>query len=209
MRYEIEFERSGQSDRLRCRHLVIAAPAFGAAPLVQSLSPEIARLLSEVEYPRLAVLHLAYDRQKIAHPLAGFGFLAAPSEGLNILGCVWSSSLFAARAPEGRVLLTAFAGGARNPGIPSLPESELVSLVHADLAEVLGIAGGPDVIAVTRWERAIPQYNLGHAARVRQLDQLAEAEPGLHLVGNYLHGVSVGDCVKQADERARSIASNK
>ncbi|HEU4391944.1 MAG TPA: protoporphyrinogen oxidase [Blastocatellia bacterium] len=206
-RYEAEYVRDGRSERLRCKQLVIAATAFGAAGLIEPLSAEIGALLGEIEYPKLAVIHLAYDRASVENSLDGFGFLVAPSEGLNVLGCVWSSSLFAGRAPSGRVLLTTFAGGARNPGITTLPESELVSLVHADLARALGIRSDPEVIAVTRWERAIPQYNLGHATRVRRIEELLKNVPGVRLIGNYLHGVAVGDCVKEADARAREIAS--
>jgi oxygen-dependent protoporphyrinogen oxidase len=205
--FEIEYVRESRTGRFSCRQIVIAVSAFGAAGLIQPLSAEIGSLLGEIEYPRLAVVHAAYDRRSVHHSLEGFGFLAAPSERLNVLGCVWSSSLFTGRAPEGKVLLTTFAGGARNPDITALPDSELVSLVHRDLSNALGIESDPNVVAITRWERAIPQYNLGHAARVRRVEALLKDAPGVHLIGNYLHGVAVGDCVKDADARAREIAT--
>ena len=204
--FVVEYARDGLTETVRCRELVIAATAFGAARLIEPLSPELGALLAEIEYPRVAVVHLGYDRSSVKHSLDGFGFLAAPSERLNVLGCVWSSSLFEGRAPAGKVLLTSFAGGARNPAITTLPDSELVALVHGDLTNVLSIEGEPAVIGITRWDRAIPQYNLGHAARVRKIESILKNVPGIHLIGNYLHGVAVGDCVKEADARAREIA---
>jgi oxygen-dependent protoporphyrinogen oxidase len=163
-------------------------------------------LLSEIPYPKLAVVHLAYDLASIARELDGFGFLVAPSESLSILGCVWNSSLFPGRAPAGKALLTVFAGGARKPDLVTLPDGELVSMVHNDLEGVLGISADPKIVSITRYERAIPQYNLGHAARVRKIESLLEATPGLFLTGNYLHGVSTGDCIKQAEQVASRIA---
>jgi oxygen-dependent protoporphyrinogen oxidase len=62
------------------------------------------------------------------------------------------------------------------------------------------------VVALTRWERAIPQYNLGHKARVERIEKLLEQIPGLSLIGNYMHGVSTGDVIKEADRVAREIA---
>jgi oxygen-dependent protoporphyrinogen oxidase len=149
---------------------------------------------------------LAYKSSSISVPLNGFGFLAAPGEGLNILGCVWNSSLFAGRAPAGSALLTVFIGGARNPDAARLVDAELVSTAHSELQRVLGISSEPRVLAITRYERSIPQYNLGHAARVRTIERLLEEMPDLKLVGNYLRGVSTGDCIKEADRVAREVA---
>ncbi|MFY9571100.1 MAG: protoporphyrinogen oxidase, partial [Blastocatellia bacterium] len=150
---------------------------------------------------------IAYDHSAIKTPLEGFGFLVPPGEQMNILGCVWNSSLFEDRAPEGKALVTVFIGGARNPEIARLPEGELISIVHGELQKVLGIFCDPQVIAITRYERSIPQYNLGHFARVDQIEGLLRDLPGVSLIGNYLHGVSTGDCIKESDRVARMIAN--
>src|SRR5262249_45352362 len=71
--------------------------------------------------------------------------------------------------------------------------------------KVLGISGEPQVVGITRWERAIPQYNLGHRDRVQRVTALLNTVPGLHLIGNYLHGVSTGDVIKEADRVARDV----
>ncbi len=204
--FEVEFKRAGARDRLSCARVIIATPARATASLVANLSDDLSRLLDEIEYPPLAILSVAYEASSIRVPLDGFGFLAAPREGLNILGCVWNSSLFAGRAPEGKALLTVFVGGARNPGAARLADAELVSTAHSELQRVLGISSEPRVVAITRYERSIPQYNLGHAERVRRTESLLTGMPGLNLIGNYLHGVSTGDCIKEADRVAREVA---
>lgn len=202
----IEFNHSGNHQRVSADHLILATPAKAAASLIAPLSSELSRALDGIDYPPLAILYLAYDIDKVRTPLDGFGFLVPPSEGLNILGCVWNSSLFAGRAPQGKALLTLFVGGARKPETARLPDAELVATAHTELQKVLGIAGEPQVVGITRWERAIPQYNLGHRDRVQRVEALLSDLPGLHLIGNYLHGVSTGDVIKEADRVARDIA---
>jgi oxygen-dependent protoporphyrinogen oxidase len=202
----IEFTRGGNREKLTTENLIIATPAGAAALLVGSLSEELSRLLAEIPYAKLAIVHLSYDEASIKHPLDGFGFLVAPGEALSILGCVWNSSLFSGRAPRGSALVTVFVGGARNPSLVDLPDSELAEIVHADLRRILSISGDPKLLAVTRYERAIPQYTLGHASRVERIDKLARSIGGLRLVGNYLHGVSTGDCIKEAERVAREVA---
>jgi oxygen-dependent protoporphyrinogen oxidase len=205
--FSLSFERAGAVEELTCDRLIVAAPAAAAASLVEPLSAELSGLVREISYAPLAILYLAYDKSAVSTSLHGFGFLAVPGEGLNILGCVWNSSLFEGRAPAGKVLLTVFIGGARNPGAARLGDAELVSIAHQELQKVLGITGEPQPVSITRYERAIPQYNLGHAARVRRIETLLKEIPGLLLTGNYLHGVSTGDCIKEADRLAREVDS--
>jgi oxygen-dependent protoporphyrinogen oxidase len=207
-RFIVSFERSGRTEQFTSDTVVVAAPARAAGGLVGLLSQQLGLLLAEIEYPQLAVVSLAYDEAALRGPLTGFGFLAVPGQGLNILGCVYSSSLFPGRAPAGKVLVNTFVGGALNPALAGLSDSELAALVHRDLVNALGARAEPRVMAVTRYERSIPQYNLGHAERVRRIEDLARSIPGLHLIGNYLHGVSTGDCIKEADRLAREIGIN-
>lgn len=207
-KFSLEFERAGDHRQVTCERVVIATPARAAAALARSLSDELSRLLEEIYYPPLVIVCLAYDKSSIAIPPDGFGFLVPPGERMNILGCVWNSSLFKGRAPEGRALFTVFIGGARNTEAAQLADAELVTLAHSDLQKVLGISSEPQVVTITRWERAIPQYNIGHVERVRRIEELLSDVRGLRLTGNYLHGVSTGDCIKEADRVAKEVGES-
>jgi oxygen-dependent protoporphyrinogen oxidase len=207
-RFNIDVERSGTLEQISCENVIIAVPSRAAGSLVGGLSVQLKDLLAEIEHPPLAIAYLGYSRSAIQTPIDGFGFLVAPTEGLKILGCVWNSSLFGDRAPRDKVLMTVFMGGALTPTIAGLGDDELVSIAHGELQRILGISTEPEVVDITRYDRSIPQYNLGHAARVRRIEELANQIPGLRLIGNYLHGVSTGDCVKSADLVAREIASS-
>lgn len=204
--FEIVAEHHGENKTFNCRTLILAAPAFAAAKLVEAFSPQIAQLLAEIRYVSIASVPLAYRTEQVARKLDGFGFLAPRREGLRMLGSIWNSSLFADRAPQGWVITTNFIGGATDPEAASLSDDELIGIVRNDLAKVLGVTGDARRLPIKRWQRAIPQYNLGHAARVAKLEMALRQHQGLWIVGNYLRGVSLGDCVKDADTRAKETA---
>lgn len=164
-------------------------------------------VLASMELPPLAGVCLAYKESEVPHPLNGFGFLIPRTEKIRQLGCIWSSSLYPNRAPEGWVLLTNFIGGATDPAVLSLSEAALIEAVRRDLRTTLGVTASPRVVAVNRYEKAIPQYNLGHQRRLEQVTRAVGKIPGLFLAGNYLSGVSVGDCVKQAEATVRQMTA--
>jgi oxygen-dependent protoporphyrinogen oxidase len=180
--------------------VVLAAPAWRAADMVARFAPEAAAALREIPHPPLAVVHLAYATSALPAPLHGFGHLVVPTPARRILGAVWSSCLFSGRAPEGQVLLTVFAGGARQPEAAALADEELVAAAAHDLADAGVAAGDPTVVAITRWKRSIPQYTFGHRERIRALERAEAKWPGLRFAGNYRGGISVGDVVRSGIE---------
>ena len=119
---------------------------------------------------------------------------------MRLLGSIWNTYLFENRAPEGWVLLNNFIGGETDREAITLCEDELISIVDRDLQKVLGISGVPLRLPITRWPRAIPQYNLGHAKRIASIENALQNYQGLQLRGNYLHGVALGDCIKNGYE---------
>jgi oxygen-dependent protoporphyrinogen oxidase len=205
-KFSVRFKRSGLVHALTCDCVAIATPASAAAQLVSPISNQLTRLLEQIEYPPLAIIYLSYEEAKIGRPLDGFGFLVSPTEGMSMLGCLWNSSLFEGRAPKGMALLTVFIGGAHHPDAARLSDDDLARAAHAQLQKVLGQTGKPQFVAITRYERSIPQYKLGHAARASEIEKQVGATKGLKLIGNYLHGVAVGDCIKEAERAAKEIS---
>jgi len=186
------------SDEVSCARLVIATPTSAAADLLHQVASQAAPSLREISYAPVAVVSLGYRRDQVRHPLPGFGFLAPRSSGIQTLGTVWNSSLFPGRAPQDHVLLTSFVGGATNPAIAVLSPQELSSLVHTELASLLGINGQPHIERVARHSRAIPQYNLGHTTRLQSAQQAISSVSGLWVIGNYWKGPAVGACLEHA-----------
>jgi len=196
--FEVTVRANDREERLTTNRLIIATPAEQAATLLRGVDPQFESAVSPIAYAPVAVVSLGYPISAIRHSLDGFGFLVPRSSGLRILGGVWNSSLFSNRAPDGYVLLTNFVGGATDPSAVSLPESEIVSTVHRELASILGFSQPPSFSHVQAWQRAIPQYNLGHVQHINQLAQLQSKHQSIRLIGNYLHGPALGACVEQA-----------
>jgi oxygen-dependent protoporphyrinogen oxidase len=203
--WQASFEQDGRMGTITASAVVLATPAAGAAALVEPHAPGAAQALAGIEYPPVASVASVYARADVAHPLDGFGFLVPQKEGRRILGTIFSSTLFEQRTGSDRVLLTTFVGGMRQPEVARLEEAEIAAIVEAELAALLGARAGPRSIAVTRWERAIPQYAPGHSQRMAALEAAEAALPGLYFCANYRGGISVGDCVKSAHAMAERV----
>jgi oxygen-dependent protoporphyrinogen oxidase len=174
--------------------------------MIEGIAPDAAAALAGVEYAPIAIVASAYRRSDVAHSLAGFGFLVPKREHQHILGCLFSSSMFDGRAPEGSVLLTSFAGGRRNPAIASASDAEITASVRAELAARVGAHGAPLWQELARWPQAIPQYDIGHLDRMRRIDAAEAAVPGLYFCANYRGGVAVGDRIKIGQSTAEQVA---
>jgi protoporphyrinogen/coproporphyrinogen III oxidase len=197
-RFVVDTRSKTGSESIVADHLILATPPNIASNLLKSAPERIESRLSEIEFSPIAVVSLGYASEAIGNSLDGFGFLIPRSEKLRTLGAVWNSSLFPNRAPEGHVLLTTFVGGATDPAIVSSAAEEIVDLVHRELAPILSIRQAPVFSHVQCYERALPQYNLGHLDRGLSPSENGFRCENLWLAGNYLHGPSIGACVEQA-----------
>jgi oxygen-dependent protoporphyrinogen oxidase len=212
--FEVTYTDGGGRHSLEASSLVVATPTNQAARLLAEVEPRFGETLAKIEYASLAQVSMGFRLEQIAQrnaagSLHGFGFLVPRGEHLRILGTVWNSSLFPGRAPETphkMASFTSFVGGATDPEICAWSEDTIAETVRTELSSVLGIAGPPVAEHVVRWERALPQYNLGYARIVESLNALCAATPGVFLAGNYLTGPSLGACVEQANSVADAVA---
>lgn len=203
----VAVERRGERFTRRARALVLALPAFEAAPLVAALGDAGAaasRALAAIHYPPVATVSAAYHRKDVAHALDGFGFLAPRVEDPPVLGTLFASAMFAERAPADVAVLTSFVGGRRRPQDALAHDEHIAADVVRSNAYLLG-AGAPMFTEVRRWPRAIPQYDLGHLQRLAAVEALEAQAPWLTLCGNWRGGVSVSDCIKAGHERAERV----
>jgi oxygen-dependent protoporphyrinogen oxidase len=151
--------------------------------------------LGEIVYPPVVSMSLGYKTEHIPHSLDGFGALVPKCENMNILGVLFSSTLFKNRAPEGHSLLTIFMGGARQPELATLSESERLVLACADLKTLLGITEAPLIAHQTLWEKAIPQYHVGYGHYKSIMNMIEAKLLGFHFAGNYVNGISIQDTI--------------
>jgi oxygen-dependent protoporphyrinogen oxidase len=183
---------------VEARNLVIACPTYAAAPVLKDFDRELSDAFNAIPYAPIIVLATGHRREDIRHSLDGFGFLIPRNQGMRTLGSIWTSSIFAQRAPEGHVQFRSMLGGAGDPSILELSDDELWNTLRRELDPLVGIRAEPAFMRVYRWERGIPQFTIGHRERRARLERLAARHPGLFLAGNAYYGISLNDCVKIA-----------
>ncbi len=210
-RFRVRLRGPRGEETLETERLILSVPTETAGNVLDAIDPAFSEQLGRIGYAGVAVVSLGYAKKDVGDALSGFGFLVPRSSGLSILGTVWNSSLFPGRAPKDHALLTSFVGGVTNPGAISKAPEALASQVHREMAPLLSIRTEPVFSNVTVWQRAIPQYNLGHTARISAINALRARFPGLYFSGNYLNGPAIGTCVehamKVADEVRLSFAN--
>lgn len=191
---------AGGGDPVAADAVVLAIPAFDIARLLGPHVPAAVEPLSNVPYAAAAVLALGFPADAMPRPLDGFGYLIPSEEAREVLGVLWTSTIFPGRAPDGQVLLRCIVGGVRRPDLAELADDALVQRTVDELSLTMGGAmPAPTFRAVVRWPAAIPQYVLGHLDRVRAAEAAARSLGGIHLAGNGLYGVSLADCCTRAE----------
>lgn len=203
--WTVQVERQGEQIELSSPRVVISTPADVAADLVSKLDYAAANALRAIPYPPVVIVHLAYRREQVEHPLDGFGMLCPIREKRRVLGVLWPSSLFPGRAPDGMLVTSSFIAGARRPHQAELSEQELIELAVADHRELVGAKGDPVLARVFVAKRAIPQYTIGHLSRIAAVERMEAAHHGLHLLANYRGGISVPQCWTNARALAERI----
>jgi oxygen-dependent protoporphyrinogen oxidase len=156
--------------------------------------PRLAALLNTIEYAPVVIAATSVPISSLATPLRGFGFLSTRSERMVILGTIFNSLLFLDRAPDDRVLLTSYLGGAIQPEVFDWPDERIWESVCSE------------PVALFRHRRAIPQYNIGHNKRVEGIASELAGIPGLFVTGSFLHGVSIPACMEHGDNTAAAVS---
>lgn len=190
--------------------VLLCLPAYGAAKLLRETNAEISELLASINYASSAVVNFIVERERVLHPLDGFGFVVPAGLGKNVLAGSFSSVKFKNRAPEGLTVLRAFVGGALFPEMMMLSDAEIRDRAFEDLSFYLSISpparGLPYKHAsVTRWNNSMPQYKVGHRNTVRAIEKQIETLSGAFLCGAAYEGVGIPDCIRSADKAAKSL----
>jgi oxygen-dependent protoporphyrinogen oxidase len=185
--------------------VIVALPAHRAAAVLQPVDAPLADGLGRIAYASSAVVVTGHKLADVRHPLDAFGLVVPQIENRKVLAVSFASRKFPGRAPDGRVQLRTFVGGALQPELLERSDAELISLVQAELGELLGVRGREDFVHVARYDRAMPQYHVGHVELVRAIEERAALLQGLELAGNAYHGVGLPDCIHSGERAAERL----
>jgi oxygen-dependent protoporphyrinogen oxidase len=191
--------------------VVLAVPAFAAAPLLAPHAAEAAAVLGAIEHASVALVALAVRPEDVNRPLDGSGFLVPRVEEALLTACSWASTKWShlgTGSGDGTLVLRASAGRAGDERALDLDDTDLVERLVDDLGRTMGLAGAPTEVRVNRWIDSFPQYAPGHPDRIADLTgDLATRTPGLALAGAALHGVGIPACIRSGLDAARLVAA--
>ncbi|MBU4224830.1 MAG: protoporphyrinogen oxidase [Chloroflexi bacterium] len=201
--YSVELETG---EALEADSVILATPAHISGKLLETLDPSLAADLSAIPYASTATVTLAYRQTDLPRPLDGYGYVIPRREGRRALACTWTSTKFPHRAPDGYALIRVFVGRA-GQDIP-WNESDLLALAREELQLTLGITAEPLISRLFMWDKAMPQYNLGHPEKLTHIDAALAYHPGLALAGNGYRGIGIPDCIHSGELAVEKILNN-
>lgn len=194
----VTLNKGASLEKLVCKQVVFTGSAECSAGLLRPLDPQLAEEILKVPYAPVGVMHVVVDRSEVGHALDGFGFLVQPHLGFALLGTIFSSSIFPDRARDGKCLLTCFCGGALRPELADVRKAKVREQALAELCGLLDIQGAPHVLSESVWDKAIPNFALGHYKLEERISVFEREHPGLYVLANWRKGISVADRVREA-----------
>lgn len=201
--YAVRVESGKGVEQVEADAVILALPAPQAADAVREMDGALAHELGGISFNSAATVTLGYRREQVGVDMRGHGFVVSRREQRSVMGVTWSSSKFRGRAPEGRVSVRAFLGGTRDPELNFRQDEELAEMVIRDVGDVLKVQGEPVVQEIYRWPFAMPQYEIGHAARMERVAARLSSWRGLTVAGSSYHGIGIPDCASDGKRSAR------
>ncbi|MGP3688333.1 protoporphyrinogen oxidase [Streptomyces sp. IBSNAI002] len=187
--------------------VILALPAFAAAELLRPHSPLAEADLSAIPHASTAVITMAFSRSQAHFLPEGNGFLVPAVDGHTLKAASFLSNKWAwlAEAAPDTFVLRASVGRIGEDQLLARPDRHLVRSAITELHHAVGAMGEPLAARVTRWDRGLPQYGVGHRERVARIREAAAKLPGLALCGAAYEGVGVAACVATGRSAARQL----
>jgi oxygen-dependent protoporphyrinogen oxidase len=196
-------------EQLETDAVILATPAYVSGALIGGFAPELGAELNAIEYVSTATVTMAFPERDLPNPLDGYGYVIPRREAREALACTWTSTKFPHRAPEGYALLRVFVGRAGQENQIAWDDRALMTIALEELERTLNITSQPSLTRIYRWEKAMPQYNLGHIARLEWIDSGLECWPGLALAGNGYQGIGIPDCIHSGELAVEKILQSQ
>jgi protoporphyrinogen/coproporphyrinogen III oxidase len=195
----------GNGDQLSVDAVIMATPAYVSAAVLAPVDEDLSALLRGIEYASTVTISVAYPAAAVPRPLDATGYVVPRVMQRPVLACTWVSSKFEGRSPPGHALFRLFLGGAGRGSFVERTDPELLDVVQREMREILGITAEPELVQINRYDRAMPQYNVGHLARVARVEAEVSRHPGLAIAGAASGGVGIPDCVRSGERTAIAV----
>jgi len=206
--FELSLETAGGTASESFDGVVVAVPAWAAAPLLAGVSPDASNALAAIEHVSSALVAIGFPESQLTRPLNGYGYVVPRVEHRAVMAMTWISSKWQDRAPEGQALVRAFIGRAGQQDALAGDDASLVAIALCEMQEIMGLTVTPTLTRVYRWDRGMPQYNMGHLERVRRIESSLDRTPGIRVAGSMFRGVGIPDSIVSGETAAANILAD-
>ena len=182
--------------KYRCSKLITTIPAYALSEII--FDKKLSQILKKIYYCPIYVLHLGIEKQKIKDDIGGFGVLTKPSDNKSFLGIIFNSRIFPHVAPVDKDLITVMVGGTRQEQLLKTDKNLLFDKIVSDIRKLISYSGQIIMKHDFLWEKGIPQYGLDHDYITKEIKDFENKNKDLHIMGNYVNGISVSDCIEKA-----------
>jgi protoporphyrinogen/coproporphyrinogen III oxidase len=190
---------------IRANAVVLSTPAYITENLIRKVDEQSADLLATIPYVSTATVSMAFKEDDLGKKVEGHGFLVPRNENEIVTGCTWASSKWTGHAPPGMLLVRCFVGWAGHEEALQLDDTVMVQRIRDFLKRIADISAEPVLTHVYRWNKALPQYNIGHVERVEKFERAVSRMDGLFVTGAAYHGVGLPDCIHEAALTAQRV----
>src|SRR5258708_19466713 len=196
---------TSSGDSIDADAVICAAPAYTASRIIARITPAAAKMLGEISYASAATVNLTFRESDFDGPPRASGFVVPAIERRRIIAGSFSSFKFEGRAPAGSILARAFVGGEMSREMMTLSDDEMVAAVRDEFRALLGVSAAPGFAEVRRWPDSMPQYEVGHLARVAEIERAIAEIPAIAIAGPAYLAVGIPDCIRSGEDAANAI----
>ncbi|WP_100330538.1 protoporphyrinogen oxidase [Bacillus xiapuensis] len=189
---------------IRADSVVVATPH----PTLPAMMPQYSFFaeLKDMAATSVATVAMAFPKEAMAKNMNGTGFVVSRNSDFTVTACTWTHKKWPHTAPEGKGLLRCYIGRSGDETVVELSDAEIEHIVMEDLNKAMDIPKQPEFTIVSRWEKAMPQYTVGHKERLAEMrKQMNQDLPGLFIAGSSFAGVGLPDCIDQGEAAVRKV----
>ncbi len=173
------------------KKIILSTPAYITRDILSSIDQDLSHEISKIKYPSLLSMQISYPKSQVKKHLDAFGLLIPKEAGKVTLGIINYSSVFEPKSTSHKYNLFI--------GLPSNASAETIATLsdqaENELREIYKIEGNATFKNIKVWDKAIPQFNIGHAALMNRIDIFEIKHPNIKIIGNWRTGVAIGDCI--------------
>lgn len=203
--YQLSYSQNNKVKTIEVEKIISTLPATVLSDLIAAFSTDFSVALKQLNYVSAVSIHLMLAKNDLKFQEAAFGILSRRMENVPFLGILFNSRFFPHTCSDSeKELITVIAGGSRYPELIQKTELEIEAEITAAIQKVLGSKEKPKVLSIKKWNKGIPQYELGYDKFLETLNQFKTTQPNFYIAGNFTGGISVSDCIKNGVNLAKN-----